>query len=869
MAKSLVIVESPAKAKTISKYLGSEYIVESSVGHIRDLPKKASPNTKRASIPKDLSPEEKIRLKTINDRNRLIRRMGIDPDNGWKADWQIIPEKEKVIKSLKKSAKGVDHIYLATDLDREGEAIAWHLKEALGPEKYEYSRVRFNQITKSAIIDSFEDPKEIDLDLVKAYRARRFLDKVIGFELSPLLWKKIARGLSAGRVQSVALRLLDERERLIQEFIPEEFWEVSMVLNKDDLSIPFLLNRKKSQPLLKKEEAIRIQDLIKSSVISIDEIIKKPVKTKPRAPFITSTLQQAASTKLSFTVKRTMRVAQKLYEAGHITYMRTDAPSLSKESIQDARNFIGERVGEKYLTNAPRIYSSTENAQEAHEAVRPTNAYLTADDLMNHTEEEKRLYQLIWQQYISSQMPDAEYLSTSAKINMGEYTFTAKGREIVFDGYTKISQPLKSDDDILPPLQEGEILTLNEVNLDQKFTKPPARFSEAALVKELEKKGIGRPSTYANIISTIQDRGYVEIQNRRFFVKKIGHIVAERLIESFDDIMDYEFTANLENNLDCVARGELNWRNVLDDFYNSFQKDLVSASEENGMRGNQPTNTDIICRCGKTNMVIRNSSNGVFLGCSGYQNTGDDKCKETLNLVSGDEAISVDDSEEATNLLIKKRCPKCGTSMDNYLIDENRKLHVCGKNPDCDGYLIEEGQFKIKGYDGPTLECHKCGSEMQLKTGRFGKYFGCLNDNCGATRALQRNGEPKPITMEPIELKNLKCVKCEDHYLLRDSMKGLFLAASQYPKNRETRAPKVHEINKLNLEINEACRFLPNKDKHTYLLSAPEKDIDGNEYVIRYNRTDDIHYVASEKDGKKTKWTAVFSDGEWKQNKKD
>ena len=870
MAKSLVIVESPAKAKTISKYLGSEYIVESSVGHIRDLPKKASPNAKRASIPKDLSPEEKIRLKTINDRNRLIRRMGIDPDNGWKADWQIIPEKEKVIKSLKKSAKGVDHIYLATDLDREGEAIAWHLKEALGPEKYEYSRVRFNQITKSAIIDSFEDPKEIDLDLVKAYRARRFLDKVIGFELSPLLWKKIARGLSAGRVQSVALRLLDERERLIQEFIPEEFWEVSMVLNKDDLSIPFLLNRKKSQPLLKKEEAMKIQDLIKSSEISIDEIIKKPVKTKPRAPFITSTLQQAASTKLSFTVKRTMRVAQKLYEAGHITYMRTDAPSLSKESIQDARNFIGERVGEKYLTNAPRIYSSTENAQEAHEAVRPTNAYLTADDLMNHTEEEKRLYQLIWQQYISSQMPDAEYLSTSAKVNMGEYTFTAKGREIVFDGYTKISQPFKSDDDILPPLEEGEILTLNEVNLDQKFTKPPARFSEAALVKELEKKGIGRPSTYANIISTIQDRGYVEIQNRRFFVKKIGHIVAERLIESFDDIMDYEFTANLENNLDSVARGELNWRNVLDDFYNSFQKDLVSASEENGMRGNQPTSTDITCpSCGKTNMVIRNSSNGVFLGCSGYQNVGDDKCKETLNLVSGDEAISADDTEEATNLLIKKRCPKCETSMDNYLIDENRKLHICGKNPDCDGYLIEQGLFKIKGYDGPTLECHKCGSEMQLKTGRFGKYFGCLNDNCGATRALQRNGEPKPITMEPIELKNLKCIKCEDHYLLRDSMKGLFLAASQYPKNRETRAPKVHEINKLNLEINEACRFLPNKDKHTYLLSAPEKDIDGNEYVIRYNRTDDIHYVASEKDGKKTKWTAVFSDGEWKQNKKD
>ena len=870
MSKSLVIVESPAKAKTISKYLGSEYIVESSVGHIRDLPKKASPISKRASIPKDTSPEEKIRLKAINDRNRLIRRMGIDPDNGWTADWQIIPEKEKVIKNLKKAAKQVDHIYLATDLDREGEAIAWHLKEALGPEKYSYSRVRFNQITKSAIIDSFADPKEIDLDLVKAYRARRFLDKVIGFELSPLLWKKIARGLSAGRVQSVALRVLDERERLIQEFIPEEFWEVSMILDKNDLSIPFTLNRKKSDPLLKESEARNIENLVNDSDLSIDEIIKKPVKAKPRPPFITSTLQQAASTKLSFGVKRTMRVAQKLYEAGHITYMRTDAPSLSKESIQDARNFINERIGERYLTNAPRIYSSTENAQEAHEAIRPTNAFMTVDDLLNQTEEEKRLYQLIWQQYIACQMPDAEYLSTSAKINVGEYIFSAKGREVVFDGYTKVSQPLRSDsDDILPPLAEGEALQLNKVNLEQKFTKPPARFSEAALVKELEKKGIGRPSTYANIISTIQDRGYVEIQNRRFFVKKIGHIVAERLLESFDDIMDYEFTANLENNLDKVAQGEIDWRNVLDDFYTSFKNDLTNASDDHtGMRGNRPISTDVICPCGKTNMVIRNSSNGVFLGCSGYQNTGDEKCKETLNLISGDEAVSVDDTEEAENLLIKKRCPKCGTSMDNYLIDENRKLHICGKNPDCDGYLVEEGQFKIKGYDGPTLECHKCGSEMQLKTGRFGKYFGCLNDNCGATRALQRNGEPKPLMMEPISLPDLACLKCEDHYLLRDSMKGLFLAASKYPKNRETRAPKVSEVKHLKNEFAEACRFLPDSNKHLYLMSAPENDQEGNPYVIRYNRTDDVHYLASEKDGKKTKWTAVFSDNEWTQNKK-
>ena len=870
MTKSLVIVESPAKAKTISKYLGSEFIVESSVGHIRDLPKKAVGSGARFTLPKDISPEEKIKLKEINDRKRLVRRMGVDPDNDWVADWQIIPEKEKVLKTLKKAAKNVSNIYLATDLDREGEAIAWHLKEALGPKKFNYSRVRFNQITKDAILESFSDPKEIDLNLVKAYRARRFLDKVIGFELSPLLWKKIARGLSAGRVQSVALRLLDERERSIQEFVPKEYWEISFIgkTNKGDL-IKFNLITKKSEPLLTKEQVEDIKFHLEQSELYINEIIKKPVKVKPKAPFITSTLQQSASTRLGFNVKRTMRVAQKLYEAGLITYMRTDAPSLSKESISDARSFISENIGEKYLTNAPRIYSSTENAQEAHEAVRPTNAYLKPQDLMQLSDEESKLYKLIWQRFIASQLPDAEYLSTSAKILVNEKIFAAKGRELVFDGFTKVLKSSSKEEDILPSLQKADFINKKSIDLEQKFTKPPSRFSEAALVRELEKKGIGRPSTYANIISTIQDRGYVEIQNKRFFVKKIGHIVAERLIESFDDIMDYDFTANLENNLDKVANGDLDWRNVLDEFYSSFKDDLISASDDiNGMRGNAPVPTNIICTCGKTTMVIRNSSNGVFLGCSGYQNIGDEKCKETLNLILGDEAVSVDDTEEAENLLIKKRCPKCSTSMDNYLIDENRKLHVCGKSPDCDGFLIEEGHFKIKGYDGPVLECHKCGSEMQLKTGRFGKYFGCLNDNCGATRALQRNGEPKPITMEPIELKDLKCLKCEDHYLLRDSMKGLFLAASQYPKNRETRAPKVSEIKNLQNEISEACRFLPDKDKHIYLLVAPEMDKDGNPYVIRYNRTEDTHYLASEKDGKKTKWTATYRDGIWSESLK-
>jgi DNA topoisomerase-1 len=875
MPNSLVIVESPAKAKTISKYLGKDYIVKSSVGHIRDLPKgKSKTPAKRLTLPKNISPEEKIKLKAKNDRARLVRRMGVDPDNGWKADYQIIPDKEKVIKDLRKAAKSVDHVYLATDLDREGEAIAWHLKEALGPNKHEFSRVRFNQITKDAIIESFSDPKEIDLDLVKAQQARRFLDRVVGFELSPLLWKKIARGLSAGRVQSVALRVLVERERLIQKFVPEEFWEISFdAIDKDNNNINFALNRKKSDPLLPELEAKEIVELINSSSLKISDVSKKPVSIKPRPPFITSTLQQAASTKLSFNVKRTMRVAQKLYEAGHITYMRTDAPSLSKESIQDARNFITENMGEKYLTNAPRIYSSTENAQEAHEAIRPTNAFLKASDLQKVSEEEVRLYGLIWQQYIASQMPNAEYLSTTAKIELEEYIFSAKGREVVFDGYTKVANVDVKDSDakILPILNEGDVLGIDKVNLDQKFTKPPARFSEAALVKELEKKGIGRPSTYASIISTIQDRGYVEIENRRFFVKKIGHIVAQRLMDSFTDIMDYDFTATFEDSLDKVANGDLEWKNVLNDFYNAFQNDLISASQDDGgMKSNQPVPTNITCPgCSKNTMIIRNSSSGVFLGCSGYDNEGDDKCKTTLNLISGDEAISVDDAEEASNLLIKRRCPKCSTSMDNFLIDEDRKLHVCGNNPDCDGYEVEDGQFKIRGYDGPVLECHKCGSDMQLKTGRFGKYFGCLNDNCGATRQLQRNGEPKPLAMEPIPLPDLQCLKCDDHYLLRDSMKGLFLAASKFPKNRETRAPKVSEINNLSNELVEACRYLEDKNKHVYLTSAPTHDKDGNPYVIRYNKTEDMHYLASEKDGKKTKWTAVYVDDNWKQNLKD
>jgi len=850
------------------------------MGHVRDLPKGA------AEIPAAVKKEK-------------WSRIGVNTTEDFEPLYIVPKDKKKVVKELKDALKGATQLLLATDEDREGESISWHLLQILKP-KIPTKRMVFHEITKKAINKALDQTREIDMELVQAQETRSILDRLFGYELSPLLWKKVAPRLSAGRVQSVSVRLLVRRERERRSFKKASYWGIKASLVKDNITFEtklFSLNGKRisngsdfdeqtgelkegNKSLIIGEE--QVNELLKtfsSEDWLVSKIEKKPSTRKPVPPFTTSTLQQEAYRKLRLSARETMRCAQGLYERGFITYMRTDSVHLSEHAIGAARESVSSKYGKEYLSNSPRQFNSTaRNAQEAHEAIRPAGEVFKTPKETNLTGRDLSLYDLIWKRTVASQMAEARLTMINAEISVGDGLFKSSGKSIDFPGFFRAyvegsddpSASLEQQEIILPNLTTVSCLEVTYKESTFHETIPPARYTEAALVKVLEKEGIGRPSTYANIISTIQDRGYVQIENKRFFVKKIGHIVAERLIESFHDIMDYDFTANLENSLDEVANGEADWRNVLDNFYKSFQNDLLSASDEDsGMRpGNIPTTTDIVCVCGKTNMVIRNSSNGVFLGCSGYQNEGNDKCKETLNLISGDEAVSVDDSEEAENLLIKKRCPKCDTSMDNYLIDEFRKLHVCGKNPDCNGYLVEDGKFKIKGYDGPTLECHKCGSEMQLKTGRFGKYFGCLNDNCGATRALQRNGEPKPITMEPIEMPDLKCIKCEDHYLLRDSMKGLFLAASQYPKNRETRAPKVSEINKLHNEIVEACRFLPNKEKHMYLLEAPENDVDGNPYIIRYNRTDDVHYLASEKDGKKTKWTATYSDGEWIQNLK-
>jgi DNA topoisomerase-1 len=868
MGKSLVIVESPAKAKTINKYLGKDFIVKSSVGHIRDLPTSGSgiksdpkERARQGAITRKLSPEDKIVHKKRKSKEQLINRMGINPDNDWAANYQILPGKEKVVEELQRLAKDADTVYLATDLDREGEAIAWHLREVIGGDESRYRRVVFNEITKKAIKAAFEKPSDLDINRVNAQQTRRFLDRVVGFMVSPLLWAKVARGLSAGRVQSVAVRIVVEREREIRAFIPDEYWEAFAKLDSqqgDQLRCQVVKENGAEYKPTNQEHSEKAMAVLQSSAFTVANREDRPTKSKPAAPFITSTLQQAASTRLSFSVKKTMILAQRLYEAGYITYMRTDSTNLSSEAVENVRAYIEQQYGEQYLPSEPRSYSSKEGAQEAHEAIRPSNVDLTANDLEKMEPDAERLYDLIWRRFVACQINDAQFTSSTITVKAAEFDLKTKGRVIRFDGHLRaLPTGGKGDEDIiLPDVAIGDLLKLDELQPKQHFTKPSPRYSEAALVKELEKQGIGRPSTYASIISTIQDRGYVRLESRRFYAEKMGDIVTSRLVENFDDLMDYNFTASMEEKLDDVANGALKWKSVLNEFYSNFQNKLEIADSEDGMRPNDPVNTDIECPTCSRNMQIRTGSTGVFLGCSGYSLPPKERCTTTMNLTAGDEAISLDGDEEAESRRLndKRRCTICNTAMDSYLLDEQRKLHICGNNPDCDGYEVELGQFKIKGYDGPTLECDKCGNEMQLKSGRFGKYFGCMADECKNTRKLLKSGEAAPPKMDPIPTPELQCVKVDDTYILRDGASGLFLAASQFPKNRETRAPLVSEIIPHQAELD---------PKYHFLLDAPRADKKGNSAIIRYSRKTKSQYVMSEIDGKASGWSAVFEDSTW------
>ncbi|EMJ7586945.1 type I DNA topoisomerase [Serratia marcescens] len=865
MGKALVIVESPAKAKTINKYLGSDYVVKSSVGHIRDLPTSGSASKKSAD-----STEDKAKKKVKKDEKAaLVNRMGVDPYHGWKAHYEILPGKEKVVAELKSLAENADHIYLATDLDREGEAIAWHLREVIGGDDKRFSRVVFNEITKNAIQQAFKQPGELNIDRVNAQQARRFMDRVVGYMVSPLLWKKIARGLSAGRVQSVAVRLVVERERDIKAFVPEEYWELHAdLLAKGETALQMEVTHAHDKPFkpVNREQTHAAVKLLEKARYTVLDREDKPTSSKPGAPFITSTLQQAASTRLSFGVKKTMMMAQRLYEAGHITYMRTDSTNLSQDALNMVRGYIGDNFGDKYLPKAPNQYSSKENSQEAHEAIRPSDVNVLAEQLKDMEADAQKLYQLIWRQFVACQMTPAQYDSTTLTVKAGDYQLRAKGRTLRFDGWTKVMPALRKGDEdrTLPYVEIGSELDLQKLIPSQHFTKPPARYSEASLVKELEKRGIGRPSTYASIISTIQDRGYVRVESRRFYAEKMGEIVTDRLEENFRELMNYDFTARMEDGLDEVANNQAEWKAVLDEFFVDFSEQLETAEkdpEEGGMRPNQMVMTSIDCpTCGRK-MGIRTASTGVFLGCSGYALPPKERCKTTINLVPEAEVLNILEGDEAeTNALrARRRCKKCGTAMDSYLIDNQRKLHVCGNNPACDGYEIEEGEFRLKGYDGPVLECDKCGSEMHLKMGRFGKYMGCTNENCKNTRKILRNGDVAPPKEDPVPLPELPCEKSDAYFVLRDGAAGVFLAANTFPKSRETRAPLVEELARFKDRLPEKLR---------YLADAPVADAEGNKTLVRFSRKTKQQYVSSEKDGKATGWSAFYVDGKWVEGKK-
>ena len=828
-SKSLVIVESPSKAKTISKYLGKDFVVKSSVGHVRRLPKGS---------------------KAIN----------LDD---WSIKYEIDPKKEKVVKDLKTSAKGVENIFLATDLDREGEAIAWHLKEILG-KKFNYSRVRFNEITKGAIQKAFENPGNLDEGLIDAQKTRRILDRIVGYDLSSLLWQKIGSygKLSAGRVQSVAVRLVVERERAIKAFSPKEYWETEVVIRHEERNITFKLNSKKSNIEIGSEsEAKELEKVLKDTEIEIIENEKTKRKIPVKPPFITSTLQQTSSSMLGFSLSKTMKLAQDLYTGGYISYMRTDSPSISVLAQNNCKQFLLDNYGEAY--SAPKNFASkASNSQEAHEAIRPTDVTFKAEEL-SLSQDHKKLYKLIWSRFVASQMPQPEIVVNSIKAKSGNYMFDTSVSSISFDGFYKVMPPGKNSgyvDYDLESLAVGLMKNIEEVNKSQHFTKPPSRYSEASLVKELEKRGIGRPSTYQEIITNIQDRGYVKSESKRLYATKIANLISDRLQKSFENIMDYGFTAEMEKSLDNVAEGKESWKKLLEEFYTEFENAKKQATEQ--MERNAPILTEVDCTSCSVGrkMHLRTNQNGQFLGCEGYLEEGDKQCKHTNSLLS-DELFTDNDDKEAESIFNKEKCGTCGSTMDGYVIDETRKLQICASSPICSGTKLVTGDFiKPKNGEEELIDCHKCESKMELKLGRFGKYFACQSENCKATRQLMKNGKLKPVFMDPITMSDLKCEKCDDIYLLRDSLKGLFLAASQFPKNRETRAPFIGEIKPV-------IKQMP--EKYQIFSNAPEKDQDGDSLVVRFNRKDGSHILSSEAKGKKKKLFYVFDGGTWKEMQRD
>ncbi|MGD9629501.1 MAG: type I DNA topoisomerase [Pyrinomonadaceae bacterium] len=737
MSKNLVIVESPAKAKTINKYLGSDYTVMASIGHIKDLPAKD---------------------------------LGVDIENNFEPTYEVIPDtkkrnNKKIVSELKKAAKLSEAIYLAADPDREGEAICQHLAEEIVPKKgkQQVFRVMFNEITKSAIQDAFKVPKQVNKDLVDAQQARRVLDRLVGYKVSPILWKTIGGRLSAGRVQTVAVRLVVEREREIEAFVKTEYWSVianlsaalppkfdSKLYKVDDLTVKsgkFDEDVKSNEVHLKTEA--QVSDIVaeaEKETFVVDSVTTKERKRNPTPPFITSKLQQDASRKFGFPVKKTMMVAQKLYEGielgsegavGLITYMRTDSVRVSDAALNDARSFIGTEYGDIYLPAKANIYKGKKDAQDAHEAIRPTDVTRTPDSLASKLgPDELKLYRLIWQRFVASQMTAAIFDQTTIDIKAGRFTFRSTGSVQKFDGFLKVyqeAQETRRAEDIeedesernLPAVTQGETLKLNSITPEQHFTEPPPRYSEATLVKALEEKGIGRPSTYAAIMTTIQDREYVEKIESRFHPTPLGMTVNDVLLESFDDIFNPTYTARMEEELDEIEDGKLPWRDALREFYDKFSKDLEHATENIKGKKKMSIPTDEVCEKDGARMVIKFGRFGQFLACENY--------------------------------------PECQNTRE-----------VGSKKTDADG-TNESGEAKEE-----VPPCELCGREMALKKGRFGSFYGCTGyPECKNIRKIAK-GDQKPAP--PPEPLDEICPKDGANLVRRHGRFGEFVSCSNYPK---------------------------------------------------------------------------------------
>lgn len=692
--KKLVIVESPAKAKTIAKYLGKEFKVEASMGHVRDLPKSD---------------------------------LGVDIENDFAPKYINIRGKADVINRLKKSAESAEKVYLATDPDREGEAISWHLATILGLDVNENLRITFNEITKKAVQESLKNARPIDQNLVNAQQARRVLDRLVGYKISPFLWEKVKGGLSAGRVQSVATRLVVEREEEIENFKPEEYWTLEAVFKKDaqEFKAKFYGDKKGKIELKNQGQVQKIEEKIKNKEFKVVKIKVSEKKKNPPPPFITSTLQQEASRKLRFTPAKTMAVAQMLYEGveikgegsvGLITYMRTDSTRISEEAQQAARNLILQKFGREYLPEKPRVYKTKKDAQDAHEAIRPTYLEMDPESIRDSlTLDQYKLYKLIYDRFLASQMESSIYEVLSAELEVEGYIFKLTGSKLKFAGFMEVYIEGKDTEDEeeenqLPEIREGEILKPIKLDSKQHFTQPPSRYTEATLIKALEEKGIGRPSTYAPTIQTILERGYVVKEDRFLKPTELGKLVTNILKEYFKDIIDIEFTAELEENLDKIEEGKLEWTEVVRKYYQPLEKELEIARNTMLKVKVEDEETDIVCEnCGRK-MVIKKGRYGKFLACPGYP-----ECKNTKPYYD----------------YLDMSCPKCGKRIIEKKSKKGKRYYTCEGYPDCDLILWEK----------PAKNCPKCGSLMFEKGRKGNKKLICSNENCAYEEKIGEKGE--------------------------------------------------------------------------------------------------------------------------------